>query len=100
MGDVHAHRLRVTSLIGDMNEGQRGLMRVSSARVPQRKPKLGQHFLTDSSAAARMLEALGDLSQGSVLEIGPGPGRTTDLLRARARRVVALELDAALAAAL
>jgi SAM-dependent methyltransferase len=35
-----------------------------------------------------------------VLEIGPGPGRTTDLLRARALRVVALELDAALAAAL
>lgn len=35
-----------------------------------------------------------------VLEIGPGPGRTTDLLRERAARVTALELDGALAQAL
>lgn len=37
---------------------------------------------------------------GHVLEIGPGPGRTTDLLRERASRVTALELDEHLAAAL
>jgi SAM-dependent methyltransferase len=35
-----------------------------------------------------------------VLEIGPGPGLTTDLLRQRAARVTAVELDDALAAAL
>ena len=35
-----------------------------------------------------------------VLEIGPGPGLTTDLLRARAPRLTALEADAAAAAAL
>lgn len=35
-----------------------------------------------------------------VLEIGPGPGVTTDLLRGRARRLTALEVDAAAAAAL
>src|SRR5262249_26310505 len=35
-----------------------------------------------------------------VLEIGPGPGVTTDLLRGRARRLTALEADAAAAAAL
>jgi len=35
-----------------------------------------------------------------VLEIGPGPGITTDLLRSRARRLTALEVDAAAAAAL
>jgi SAM-dependent methyltransferase len=40
--------------------------------------------------------ALGD----DVLEVGPGPGVTTDLLRARARRLTALEVDAAAAAAL
>ena len=35
-----------------------------------------------------------------VLEIGPGPGVTTDLLRGRARRLTALEVDAAAAASL
>ncbi|MDT7550137.1 MAG: hypothetical protein QOE84_2531 [Actinomycetota bacterium] len=38
----------------------------------------------------------GDLGD-DVLEIGPGPGRTTDLLREQAARVTALELDEALA---
>jgi SAM-dependent methyltransferase len=41
----------------------------------------------------------GDLGD-HVLEIGPGPGRTTDLLRERASSVTALELDAPLADAL
>jgi SAM-dependent methyltransferase len=40
--------------------------------------------------------ALGD----DVLEIGPGPGLTTDLLRARVARMTALEIDARLATAL
>jgi SAM-dependent methyltransferase len=35
-----------------------------------------------------------------VIEVGPGPGRTTDLLRTRAARVTAVELDPDLAAAL
>jgi SAM-dependent methyltransferase len=35
-----------------------------------------------------------------VLEVGPGPGVTTDLLRGRTRRLTALETDAAAAAAL
>jgi SAM-dependent methyltransferase len=35
-----------------------------------------------------------------VLEVGPGPGLTTDLLRTRLKRLTALELDPALAAAL
>jgi SAM-dependent methyltransferase len=30
---------------------------------------------------------------GTVLEIGPGPGRSTDLLRARTRRLTAIETD-------
>jgi SAM-dependent methyltransferase len=35
-----------------------------------------------------------------VLELGPGPGATTDLLRRRTRRLTALEVDATAAAAL
>jgi 16S rRNA (adenine1518-N6/adenine1519-N6)-dimethyltransferase len=65
-----------------------------------RKPKLGQHFLVDHSAAARMVDALGDTAQGTVLEIGPGRGILTSLLAPRARRVIAIELDRVLAAQL
>jgi SAM-dependent methyltransferase len=44
---------------------------------------------------------LRDLDLGDdVLEIGPGPGFTTDLLRTRTARLTAVELDADLAAAL
>jgi SAM-dependent methyltransferase len=42
------------------------------------------------------VETAGDLGD-AVLEIGPGPGLTTDLLRRRAARVTAIELDATLA---
>jgi len=45
------------------------------------------------------IAAAGDLGD-DVLEIGPGPGLTTDLLRARVPRVTALELDDDLAAQL
>jgi SAM-dependent methyltransferase len=45
------------------------------------------------------LERVADLGD-DVLEVGPGPGLTTDLLRQRAARVTAVELDDALARAL
>ena len=56
---------------------------------------------------ARMLEtdllpwvdAAGDLGD-EVLEIGPGPGLTTDLLRTRVGHLTAVEIDPALAASL
>jgi len=38
------------------------------------------------------IEASGELGD-DLLEIGPGPGRTTDLLRTRAARVTAIEID-------
>jgi len=75
-------------------------MKASAARVPRRKPKLGQHFLTDGSVAMRIVEALGDLSQSAVLEIGPGRGALTSLLARRARRLIAIETDRVLAAQL
>jgi len=77
-----------------------GSMKASQARAPRKKPKLGQHFLTDTSAAARIVEALGDISQSTVLEIGPGRGGLTLSLSRRARRVIAVETDRVLAAQL
>ncbi len=75
-------------------------MKASQAQTPRKKPKLGQHFLTDTSAAARIVEALGDISQSTVLEIGPGRGGLTLSLSRRARRVIAVETDRVLAAQL
>ena len=75
-------------------------MKASRASVPSKKPKLGQHFLTDTAAAVRIVEALGEVSQTTVLEIGPGRGVLTGLLIKRARRVIAVELDRVLAAQL
>jgi len=71
-----------------------------SAHRPQTKPKLGQHFLSDESGALRIVEALGDISQSTVLEIGPGRGMLTSLLAQKARRLIAVELDRVLAAQL
>jgi 16S rRNA (adenine1518-N6/adenine1519-N6)-dimethyltransferase len=61
---------------------------------------LGQHFLIDTSAAERIADAFGDLSQSTVLEIGAGRGALTSLLARRARRLIAIELDRVLAAQL
>lgn len=71
-----------------------------SAERPTRKPKLGQHFLIDEAAAMRTVEALGDVSESTVLEIGPGRGVLTALLARRARRLIAIETDRVLAAQL
>jgi 16S rRNA (adenine1518-N6/adenine1519-N6)-dimethyltransferase len=64
------------------------------------KPKLGQNFLIDAQAAQRIAAALGELAGRTVVEIGPGRGAITGTLAARAGRVVAIELDRALAAGL
>lgn len=66
----------------------------------KRKPKLGQNFLADHSAAKRIVDALGDLSNRTVIEIGPGHGMLTDFLVRRARKVIGIELDRVLAAQL
>ena len=62
-----------------------------------RRPRLGQHFLTSESIRQRIAESITLRADDLVLEIGPGRGAMTELLAARGRRVVATELDAALA---
>jgi 16S rRNA (adenine1518-N6/adenine1519-N6)-dimethyltransferase len=64
------------------------------------KPKLGQHFLVDHGVARRIVEALGDVLNRTVIEIGPGEGVLTDLLVNRAKHVIGVELDRVLAAQL
>src|SRR3984957_7289540 len=74
--------------------------KVVSTRRPQHKPKLGQHFLASDSYALQIVDALGDVSQNTVLEIGPGRGVLSSLLAKRVRRLIAVELDRVLAAQL
>ena len=51
-----------------------GFARSARTRQPtlKHKPKLGQNFLVDPSASLAIVEALGDISTATVLEIGPG----------------------------
>jgi 16S rRNA (adenine1518-N6/adenine1519-N6)-dimethyltransferase len=67
---------------------------------PKRKPKLGQNFLVDAGAARRIVDALGDISNSVVVEIGPGRGALTRMLSERAGHLIATELDRELARAL
>ncbi|HTV14337.1 MAG TPA: 16S rRNA (adenine(1518)-N(6)/adenine(1519)-N(6))-dimethyltransferase RsmA [Acidobacteriaceae bacterium] len=64
------------------------------------RPKLGQNFLISPTAQTAIADALGDISQRTVVEIGPGRGAITHILARRARRLIAIELDPALAAQL
>jgi 16S rRNA (adenine1518-N6/adenine1519-N6)-dimethyltransferase len=66
----------------------------------KRKPKLGQNFLTDPGATKQIVDALGDISQSTVVEIGPGRGALTRALALRAGHLIAVELDRVLAAQL
>src|SRR6202045_5369772 len=84
-----------------MSEEKRvNVPKVASTRRPKQKPKLGQHFLVSDNAAMRMADALGNVSQSTVLEIGPGRGVIPSLLAKRARRLIAVEIDRVLAAQL
>jgi 16S rRNA (adenine1518-N6/adenine1519-N6)-dimethyltransferase len=61
---------------------------------------MGQHFLADASWQRRILATLPQGSREVWIEIGPGHGEMTRLLAAPERRVIAIEADPRLAAAL
>jgi 16S rRNA (adenine1518-N6/adenine1519-N6)-dimethyltransferase len=58
------------------------------------KKELGQNFLLDLNLTMRIARAAGDLSDTTVIEVGPGPGGLTRaLLAAGAKKVIAIERD-------
>ena len=64
------------------------------------RQRLGQHFLSQISWRTRIAETLPVERNAIWIEIGAGHGEMTELLAKRARRVIAIETDAALASAL
>jgi 16S rRNA (adenine1518-N6/adenine1519-N6)-dimethyltransferase len=59
---------------------------------------LGQHFLRDRSVVDRIVDLVAPTARDLVVEIGPGRGALTEMLAARAGRLLTLEIDAELAA--
>lgn len=55
--------------------------------------KLGQHFLLDLNLTARIARVAGDLTTGTTIEIGPGPGGLTRALLDAGATVTAVERD-------
>jgi 16S rRNA (adenine1518-N6/adenine1519-N6)-dimethyltransferase len=67
----------------------------------QARKALGQNFLLDLNLTGKIARTAGDLTECTVLEVGPGPGGLTRALLANgARRVVAIERDERCLAAL
>jgi 16S rRNA (adenine1518-N6/adenine1519-N6)-dimethyltransferase len=61
----------------------------------RRDTSLGQHFLIDRDVLDAIVDALDPAPDSEVLEIGCGLGTLTGALAARARRVVAVDIDPA-----
>ena len=67
---------------------------------PFARKRFAQHFLTQPAIAERIVALAGLTGGETALEIGPGRGALTDLLAARAARLLLVEVDRDLAAAL
>lgn len=67
----------------------------------QARKALGQNFLFDLNLTGKIARTAGDLSNATVIEVGPGPGGLTRALLANgARQVIAIERDERCLAAL
>jgi 16S rRNA (adenine1518-N6/adenine1519-N6)-dimethyltransferase len=81
---------------------RRNARAIASARLAARGKTraLGQHFLRDDRVAQRIVGLVAPTLRDLVVEIGPGRGALTGHLARSAGRLLALEIDTSLAAAL
>jgi 16S rRNA (adenine1518-N6/adenine1519-N6)-dimethyltransferase len=75
-----------------------GRFRPGTGFRPRRS--LGQNFLVDGAAIEAIVRAFGPRPDDRVLEVGPGQGALTRRLAGRVARLVAVEIDPALASGL
>ncbi|MDQ6691004.1 MAG: 16S rRNA (adenine(1518)-N(6)/adenine(1519)-N(6))-dimethyltransferase RsmA [Gemmatimonadota bacterium] len=68
-----------------------------STRHPPVLKKYGQHFLSDERILDGIVNALAATPTDTIVEVGPGRGSLTDILAERSGRVIAVEIDRALA---
>ncbi len=66
----------------------------------RRRKALGQHWLVDRRVLRRIARAADIAPDDTVIEVGAGSGLLTELLARRASRLIAVEVDAELAAGL
>jgi 16S rRNA (adenine1518-N6/adenine1519-N6)-dimethyltransferase len=66
-------------------------------RHPPALKKFGQHFLSDEKILTAIVDALAPTPADTVVEIGPGRGSLTAILARRSGRLIAVEIDRALA---
>ena len=78
-------------------EPNRTLHRRTKSRGLRARRSLGQNFLVVDSIADAIGDAACVTADDTILEVGPGPGALTERLASVAGRVVAVELDEALA---
>jgi 16S rRNA (adenine1518-N6/adenine1519-N6)-dimethyltransferase len=77
--------------VASIRSGGRGAATSGKTRA------LGQHFLRDPEIAGRIVDLAAPTARDLVVEIGPGEGALTRLLTRSGARVIAVEVDAALA---
>ena len=66
-------------------------------RNPPVLKRYGQHFLNDKRILTAIVDALDPRPSDTVVEIGPGRGSLTEILAQRSGRLIAIEIDRALA---
>ena len=81
--------------IGLARDGLPPLREVMRRHGLEPKRALGQNFLFDLNLTGKIARAAGKLDEGTVIEVGPGPGGLTRaLLSEGAKKVIAVERDA------
>ena len=73
------------------------LLELLRSRGLRLKKRLGQHYLVDPGMTKRLVASCDLAPEDTVIEIGAGLGALTDLLAQRAGRVIAVEVDRAIA---
>ena len=75
------------------------MSRAARPSLPRPRKRYGQHFL-EPAWVAKLIDAVGAQADDVFIEIGPGRGALTRPLAERVARVIAIEIDRDLAAAL